>query len=46
VYPGTHLNRPEVRAFRDFLLVEVERQARSPRKPIKSKGSSTVRAAP
>src|SRR2546425_2105593 len=36
----------EVRAFRDFLVAEVARQARRPRKPIKSKGSSTVRGLP
>ena len=49
VYPAAHAARPEVRAFREFLLEEVEtsaRQARRPRKPIRSKGSSTARAVP
>jgi len=49
VYPAAHEARAEVRAFREFLLAEVTRrlpQARRPRKPIRSKGSSTARAAP
>ena len=49
VYPAAHAARPEVRAFREFLLAEVERsarQARKPRKPSRSKGSSTARAGP
>ncbi|MFL5309480.1 MAG: transcriptional regulator GcvA [Myxococcales bacterium] len=46
VYPPAHAQRPEVRAFRDFLAVEVARQARSPRKPIRSNGSSAVRGLP
>ena len=49
VYPPAHGASPEVRAFREFLLDEVQRsarQARSPRKASKSNGSSTARAAP
>jgi LysR family glycine cleavage system transcriptional activator len=49
VYPAARAVRPEVRAFREFLLEELERsarQARRPRKPIRSNGSSTVRAVP
>ncbi|HWE23407.1 MAG TPA: transcriptional regulator GcvA [Myxococcales bacterium] len=49
VYPAAHGARPEVRAFREFLLEEVERaarQARRPRNPIRSKGSSTARVVP
>ena len=49
VYPAAHEARAEVRAFREFLLAEVTRrlpQARRPRKPIRSKGSSTARAVP
>ncbi|HYZ88186.1 MAG TPA: transcriptional regulator GcvA [Myxococcales bacterium] len=49
VYPPAHGARAEVRAFREFLLDEVERparQARKPRNPSKSNGSSAVRADP
>lgn len=49
VYPAANAARPEVRAFRQFLLEEVERSARQgrrPRNPIRSKGSSTARAVP
>jgi LysR family glycine cleavage system transcriptional activator len=46
VCPPAHAGRPEVRAFRDFLVAEVARQARRPRKPIRSNGSSAVRGLP
>jgi len=43
VHPPAYEKRPEVRAFRDFLVAEVARQARRPRNPIRSNGSSTTR---
>ena len=46
VHPPAAAARPEVRAFRDFLWAEVGRQARRPRKPIRSNGSSTTRGLP
>jgi LysR family glycine cleavage system transcriptional activator len=46
VCPPAHARRPEVRAFRDFLVAEVARQAGRPRNPIKSNGSSTGRGFP
>src|SRR2546430_11107383 len=44
--PPTHAQRPEVRAFRDFLRAEAVRHARRPRKPISSNGSSAARRLP
>ncbi len=46
VCPPANAARPEVRAFRDFLVAEVDRQARRPRKAIRSNGSSTTRGLP
>src|SRR2546430_7468492 len=46
VHPPAYAARPEVRAFRNFLWSAVGRQARQPRKAIRSKGSSTARALP
>jgi LysR family glycine cleavage system transcriptional activator len=46
VCPPGNAARPEVRAFRDFLVAEVEGQARRPRKAIRSNGSSTARGLP